>query len=144
VLSGQRLRWYAGSRLLGTGQQLVPAGLPAGRKRITLVARDRAGRLGRASVVVSVAAVRPLFLVLSGPRQVKRTARVLRLKVSSTIDATLTVKAAARGSAQRFAVSRKLRTLRVRIASGRGTLSLRLSLAAAGLSQTRMLAVSRS
>jgi hypothetical protein len=143
LLGGKRLRWFLGARLLGTGAQISPTALPAGRRRVVLVARDRFGRTGRASVLVTLRAARPLFLVLSAPKRVKPSARSMKLKVRSSLDAQLGVRTAARGKAQRFAVSRRLRTLRIRISKGSKSLELHLALSAGGLTRTATVSVPR-
>jgi hypothetical protein len=142
ALTGGRLRWRLGRRVLGTGSDIARAGLPAGRHRIDLLARDGAGRTGRASVVVVLKAAQPLFLSLSAPRGVTRAARSLRLRVSSSLATGLLVRVAG-VSAQRFAVSRRERTIRVRIPGGRKAVALRLSLGAGGLTRMATLSVPR-
>jgi hypothetical protein len=129
-LRGKQLRWFVGRKRVGTGTQAAPVGLPAGRHRVRLLARDRFGRVGSASIVVRLTAARPAFLVLRAPKSVSRSARTVSLKVASTLRARLTVRGG-RG-AQRFAVSRRTRTVRVRVAPGRSALALRLTLAAGG------------
>jgi hypothetical protein len=141
ALSGKRLQWLVGKRLVGTGTQTAPSGLAAGRHRVQLVARDSSGRVGRASIVVRLAGARPLFLVLSAPKGVKRSARSLRLKVSTSLAARLTVRGG-RG-VQRFFVSRKTRTLAVRVSNGAKQLTLRLALAAGGKQTSARLSVPR-
>jgi hypothetical protein len=144
LLAGRRLRWLLGKRVLGSGPRVSSVGLPPGRDRIVLAARDGHGRTGRASVVVRVLAARPLFLVLSGPKRVGRRARSLKLKVASSLDATLAVRPSPRGGkVQRFAVSRRPRRLRVRITPGRKTLRLRLSLSAERRTRSMSLSVRR-
>jgi hypothetical protein len=128
--------------VLGTGSDIARAGLPSGRHRIDLWARDVAGRTGRASVVVVLKAAQPLFLSLSAPKVVKRAARSLSLRVSSSLAAGLVVRVAG-VRAQRFAVSRRERTIRVRIPRGRKAVALRLSLGAAGLTRKATLSVPR-
>jgi hypothetical protein len=130
VLAGGRLRWMLGRRRLGTGAQITATGLPPGVHRIDLVARDSTGRVGRASVIVRLDAARPLFLKLTTPRSVRRSARSLRFTVSSSLAATLIVQAPGL-RAQRFSVGRRTRRLTVRIHSGGKALSLRLVLTAA-------------
>jgi hypothetical protein len=141
-LTGKSLRWFVGKRLVGTGSQTAPMGLPAGRRRIRLTARDRFGRVRSASVVVRLTAARPLFLVLAGPTSVKRSARSVALKVSTSLPARLTVRGGARGQ-QRFFVSRKKRTLHVRVLPGRKRLTLRLTLVAGGKSTPATVSVAR-
>jgi hypothetical protein len=142
LLKGRALRWKLGRRLLGTGALLTISGLPAGRHRIDLLARDSFGRIGRASIIVTLRPARPVFTALGAPRSVRRTARSLRLKVASSLDAILTVRAPGQ-RVQRFLVSRRARTLTVRIRRGHNALTLRLSLGASGLSRTVSVTVSR-
>jgi hypothetical protein len=140
-LTGKRLRWFIGRVRIGTGTTTAPAGLPAGRHRVRLVARDRFGRVGRAAITVRLTAARPGFLVLSAPKSVARSARRVSVKVSSSLRARLTVRGG-RGK-QRFLVSRKARTLRVRVKPGRKPLTLRLTLAAGGRSTPATVSVAR-
>ncbi len=142
ALTGRRLTWRAGKRVLGTGERISATGLPAGRHRVDLLARDGAGRTGRASVVVVLTAARPLFLTVSAPRSVKRAAGSMRLKLVSSLPATLAVRAAGLRT-QRFAVGRKARTITVRIPRGAKPLNLRLSLTAGTRSSVRSLLVTR-
>jgi hypothetical protein len=142
ALTGKRLRWRTGRRLLGKGEDITATGLRAGRHRIDLLARDGAGRTSRASIVVQLTAARPLFLTLTVPKAVKRTARSLRLKLASSLPAKLAVRGG-RGT-QSFKVGRRARTLTVRIARGTKPLKLRLSLRAGKLVSSRSLSVARS
>ncbi len=142
-ITGRRLRWTLGRRLLGTGSRITVSGLPAGLRRITLVARDRFGRTGRASVVVRLRAARPLFLTLRGPRKLRRSARSLQLTVSSSLVASLAVRVPGL-RAQRFIVSRRTRRLRVHTPRGRRRLTVRLTLASGGLTRIAILGVARS
>lgn len=142
MLTGRRLRWMLGQRLLGTGGRITVTGLSAGRHRIVLVATDRFGRIGRASVEVVLRGARPVFTVLSAPPSAKRNARSLRLKVASSLPATLVVRVPG-GRAQRFTLGRTTRRLTVRIRRGHTTLQLNLSLGAGGLTRKVGLAVKR-
>ena len=65
-LAGRALRWFDRRRALGTGQTLTLPRLDAGRRTIRLVA-TAGGRRTVRTVAISVAGVRPAFLVLSGP-----------------------------------------------------------------------------
>jgi hypothetical protein len=141
-LAGGQLRWMLGRRLLGTGSRITVTGLPAGMRRIDLVARDRVGRTGVVSLIVGLRATRPLFLKLQAPRKLGRKARSLRLTVSSSLAATLVVRVAGLRP-QRFAVGRRTRHLTVHILRGRKLLSLRLSLSAGGLTRATALNVPR-
>lgn len=127
AITGRRLRWLAGRRLLGTGAEISVAGLPATTRRIVLEARDRAGRIGRDVVRVHLAAARPLLLKVSAPQRAARTQRSLRIRVASSIAARLVVRGAGVRT-QRFAVSRSPRSLRIAIPRGRKPLVLRLAL----------------
>ena len=128
------LRWFMDRRALGRGKRISRAGLPPGRHRIGAVARDRAGRTGRASVRVTLTGARPLFLTAVA---VKRTARAVRLRVASSLPARLAVRS------QRFRVGREPRRLRVRVRRGGKVLKLRLVLTAGGRTSTRTLLVRR-
>ena len=45
ALAGERLRWLAGKRVLGSGRTLTVLGLPAGAQPLRLEARDGLGRV---------------------------------------------------------------------------------------------------
>jgi hypothetical protein len=142
-LTGSRLRWLMGKRVIGHGAQVAPTGLPGGKHRIVLEARDSAGRRGRAAVTVTLRAAQPLFLKLSAPKKVSRKAHSLKLKVSSSLPARLTVRGGAGKRAQAFRVSRKLRGLKLRVPASRKKLKLRLTLAAGGRTRTARATVGR-
>jgi hypothetical protein len=142
LITGRRLRWMLGRRLLGTGARITVSGLPAGTRRIELIARDRSGRTGASSVLVALRATRPLFLTLRVPRKLGPTARSLRLTVSSSLEATLVVRVAGLRP-QRFTVGRGARHPTVRVLRGHGRLSLRLSLGAGRLTRTMVISVPR-
>jgi hypothetical protein len=141
-LAGRHLRWVLGRRVLGTGKRITATNLPSGQQRITLVATDSYGRIGRASVVVGLRATRPLFLTLRAPRRLARTARTLRLTVASAAAAPLVVRIAGR-KAQRFEASRRARRLRVKVSTGRATLALHLSLGSGRARRTVTVTVPR-
>ena len=65
--------------------------LPAGRRRLQLIARDRGGRIGKASVAVRVLAVAPRFVELDAPRSIRRTARRVQVRVVTNVTAVLRV-----------------------------------------------------
>jgi hypothetical protein len=122
------LSWYLGRRLLGVGPSISVAGLPAGSSRITLVARDRRGRTGSASVAVRGLAERPQFVVLHLPARVSPRSRRLLLRVSSLTPARLTV--TGRGVRRaRADVSRRVVTVAVKVTPGKQPLKLVLELA---------------
>ena len=137
LLSGRKLRWFIGKRPIGTGAEISPVGLPAGRHTIVLEARDGAGRAARDSVTIRFTAAPPLFLELDAPDSVGRKARSLRLRVASSVPAKLAVSGA--GGTQRFAVGRKERMLRVRIPRRSRSINLRFELKAGGRTSKRTL-----
>jgi hypothetical protein len=142
-IPGSRLRWFLGRKLLGTGAQIAPAGLRAGRDRIVLMARDATGRTSRTSIVVRLRPTRPLFLSVSAPHRLSRRARTLRLTIVSSVTTRLTVRTAG-VHAQRFVVSRERRALKVKIHRGRSKLKLTLVLGSGGLKRTVDLSIRRS
>jgi DNA-binding beta-propeller fold protein YncE len=125
-LVGRALRWFDGRRRLGRGEALNVTGLDRGRRAIRLVARDYAGRRSTASVAVRVTPVRPAFLRLDAPDRLSRRARKARLRVASTVAATLRV------GRQRFRVGPGTRRVGVRVRPGRRQLRLTLRLRAGG------------
>jgi hypothetical protein len=142
LLAGKQLRWLDGKRLLGTGASLTVAGLAPGRHRIALVARDAARRSARATVTVTLGAVRPAFLILRAPPTLGRKVRVLKLRVASSLRATLTVRAPGRRT-QRFSVGRRAKVLRIAVRPGTSVLKLRLSLKAGRLALPAVVTVKR-
>jgi hypothetical protein len=58
-LTGRHLRWYAGHRLIGTGERVTLTDLPAGATTIRLVATDSHGRTATAPLRVEVRAPAP-------------------------------------------------------------------------------------
>jgi hypothetical protein len=137
LVPGNRLAWFLGRRRIARGANAAVTGLPPGRRRISLVAMDASGRRGTAFVVVNVQGAAPLFLTLRAPRTLGRGARVVGIRVASSLPATLRV------GAQRAAVDRRARTVPVRIAPGRGVLRLRLRLTAFGRSTVHVLQLTR-
>ena len=125
-LTGRRLRWFAGSRLLGSGEQLSTRSLPLGARSIRLVATDSLGRSAVASVALHVTAVRPEFLTLEAPATVTRTAKALRLRVATTAPATLRI------GGRRYATGRTPRRISVPIAGRASTIRLAYTLLAHG------------
>ncbi len=126
ALAGERLRWLAGKRVLGSGRTLTVLGLPAGALRLRLEARDGLGRVGSASVALTVRPVKPRFIGLRVPPRVSRGARKVVLRVSSTVPALLRV------GSLRASVDRRVRRLSVPIRPGRKAIVLRLRLSAGG------------
>jgi hypothetical protein len=142
ALGGRRLRWLLGKRVLGTGEQVSPAGLPPGRHRIVLEARDSSGRVGRDSVKVTLTGARPLFLALKAPARVSAKARAVHVRVASSLRSTLSV----RGPGvrrQRFAVDRHRRTVTVRLRRGTSPLALRFALRSGRATNAQTLTLAR-
>lgn len=133
------LRWFDGHTLLGRGTSIAVTGLRPGPHAIRLVARDGAGRTGAAAVSVQVDATPPSFLAVRAPASIDRRARELSLRVAASLPATLRV------GAQRFPVSRRARTvtLRVRSPGARRPLALVLELEAWGKRTRATLTVAR-
>lgn len=120
-----RLRWFAGKTMLGRGNT-ISAVLPAGTRRIRLVAVAGSGRSGTASVAVTMRATTPFFLRLITPRSLSRKARSLMLTASSTQPAILRI------GALRVPLDCRARRIRVKVKPGRATLRLQLRLTAGG------------
>jgi hypothetical protein len=137
TLDGGQLRWFDGRRALGRGQRVSVISLRPGKHVIRLLARDRGGRTGRASVRVTVAPVKPSFLVLSTPKSVSRKARRIRVRAASSLPGTLTVRG------RRFAIDRRTRRYSVRVKRGRKPLSLRLVLRGGGRRTVAKLTIPR-
>jgi hypothetical protein len=142
TLIGRHLRWLLDGRVLGSGQQIAPMGLPAGRHRIVLEARDRSGRVGRDSAEVTLTGARPLFLGLRVPSSVKKNARAVRVRVAASLISSLRVTGAG-GRAQRFRVDRHHRTITVRLKRGAKPLELRFSLRAGRATNAQTVSVAR-
>jgi hypothetical protein len=83
-----------------------------------------------------------LFLKLVAPRRVGRHGGSLKLRVASSIPATLAVHIKGRRD-QRFAIGRRIRALKVVIPAGRGALTLRLTLCSGALSRAMLVRVVR-
>jgi hypothetical protein len=87
-LKGGKLRWFAGQRPLGRGEQ-VTARLKAGRTVVRLVAEDRLGRRSTARVTVKVQTQRLRILALRFPQVVDGKARRITGAVRVSAPATL-------------------------------------------------------
>ena len=133
---GRRLRWLAGRRLLGTGTALS-AEPRLGTRSIRLVATDRAGRVGSASVPIRVRATTPFFVRFDAAGRIARRATSVLLTAATTQAATLRV------GRRRFAVGPAARRLRLPVPRGRGRHTLRLTLTAGGRRAVRLLVVTR-
>lgn len=141
-LTGRRLRWLDGRRLLGRGGSISVSALRPGRHTIRLVARDRFGRTGSARVKVRLKAAAPRFLRVKVPTRLRRKARRLTIRLSSTIPATLRV-SGKRVQRKRGRLSRRLKPVAVRVKRGSEELRVRLRLSAGGKKTIRTLRVAR-
>jgi hypothetical protein len=136
-VTGRRVRWFLGRRLLGRGTKVSALGLPAGRRRIRVVARDRRGRSASASVAIRVLRATPQFLRLGRPSRIARRARRIVLRVASSLPATL------RAGGRRYNVDRRAKRIAVPIRPGGQRLSLPLRLTASGKSRRVVLVIPR-
>lgn len=120
---GERgLQWFLGKRRIARGRRASVTGLPAGRRRLKVVARGAEGRKASASVLVRVVAVQPRLIRLIAPEKINRRARSVALRVAANVSARLTA------SGRRYAVGRRVRKIRVPVRRGAGPLSLRVKL----------------
>jgi hypothetical protein len=126
LLPGPRLRWYVGKKLVGVGTAASATDLPPGRDTVRLVAKERGGRTGSAQVTIRVVAARPFFVSLAAPAHASPRARTVRMTLATNETAKLRV------AGQTFALSRRRRTITVRVVPGRATLQLPLRLSAYG------------
>jgi hypothetical protein len=137
TLSGRSMRWLDGRRTLGHGPQVTALTLRPGKHTIRLVARDRSGRAGQASVRVIVTPVKPAFLVLKAPKSVSRKARRVAIRAAASLPGTLAVRG------RRFKIDRRTRRFRVAVKPGRRPLRLRLNLRGGGRSIRAKLTIPR-
>jgi hypothetical protein len=129
-LGSRAFRWREGRRDLGRGSTRTVSGLRAGRHVIRVTASD-GRRSSTVAVPVRVTAVRPAFLRLDAPARLARGARSARLRVASTVPATLLV------GGRRHAVDTRPRGVVVRVRPGTTPLRLTLRLRSGAL-QTRV------
>jgi Calx-beta domain-containing protein len=87
-LRGSALTWFAGGKRLGRGTS-VRARVPRGTRRLTLVARDRAGRTSTARLRVLVTSPRLRIVALRVPLRVGRRARSLAIRIRPSEPAVL-------------------------------------------------------
>ncbi len=130
ILGGRSLRWFDGPFALGTGTAINAGPLPVGVNHVRLVARDPAGRTSSATLTVRVTSFSISFLTLKVPGRVDRHARVVKIKATSLIPATLRI------GKQRFTVdkpTKKERPIALKIRSGRTPLLLHLEVTADGI-----------
>jgi hypothetical protein len=132
-VAARALTWMVNGRRLARGETVSVAALPPGRDTLELRSRDG----GRARVVIHVAASPPQLFVLRAPARVPARARSIVLRVAAVVPARLVVTGAG-VTRMVAAVSRAVRTVRVRARPGRTTLHLTLT-ARAGRERTRTL-----
>ncbi len=134
-ITGRRLVWRAGGKLLGRGATITAA-LPAGARSIRLEATGRGGSTGADSVAVRVKATTPFF-VRATARSISRTARSAVLTVAATQPATLGA------GGRRFAVDTRTRSIRVPVRGSGRTIRLKVTLSAGGRRSTNTIIVRR-
>jgi hypothetical protein len=125
-LTGGRLRWFAGKRLIGLGERITVTGLAAGRTTIRLVATDSHGRSSQAVLPLHVDASLARYVVFDAPLLVSIRARSLRMRIAASAPATFTI------AGKHFAVARTPRAITVRFKPGKSILRLPCSLRSAG------------
>ena len=125
-LSGNRMRWFDGPFLLGTGTQLSAGPLPPGANHIRLVAVDRAGRRSSAAVEVTVNQAYLPFLSLAMPKRISRRAQRLTLRAASSLPSVLEI------GGKSYALTRSPREIKLSLHLGRTPLLFKLKITAAG------------
>jgi hypothetical protein len=126
AITGRRLRWYLGRRLIGTGEQVTASNLPAGAAYLRLVATDSHGRSAQVRFPLRVTAVPAHLLVFEAPLLLPSRAVRVRILVAASELAKLRI------AGRSYRVGPHLRTITVRIRPGHGVLRLRVSLRSAG------------
>jgi hypothetical protein len=144
LLTGRRLRWFAGHRRLGRGANLSVLGLPAGRRvKLRLVATDTHGRRAAAAVRVKVSGHAPRFVLLRHPKRLRRSSRAFALRVAASFPSRLTVSGPHVRRA-RHRAGPATRTIRVRLRGRPGKrVRVKLRLASGRLSSRVAFAVRR-
>jgi hypothetical protein len=137
TIDNGQLRWFDGRRALGRGQQVSVMSLRPGKHQVRLLARDRSGRTGGASVLVRVTPVKPSFLVLRTPKSISRKARRIAIRAAASLPGTLTV------GRRRFAIDRRTRRYRVPVKRSRKAVTLRLVLRGGGRTTVAKLTIPR-
>ena len=132
-LRGRALTWFAGSRRLGSGEQLSVR-LPAGRVTLRLVARDSHRH---ATVVTRRLVVAPVALELvrlRTPAHVGPRAHTLAITLATTVPATLRV------GKHRYRVGPHSRTVRIPLPARpkTGILQLTVTISANGARQAAL------
>jgi hypothetical protein len=138
ALRGRALRWYVGSRRIGSGNTAAVLGLRAGRKRIRLVACARRARCSSVATTVRLTQAKPRLTQLTHPARLGRRARRVRLRVASTVPATLRI------GGRRFRLNRRPRAITLPVRPGRMPLDLRLTLSAGSARTAGRVVIARS
>jgi len=131
------LVWSVDGRTYAHGTFATALDLAPGTHTIGLAARDARGRLGSASVSVTILPVRPLFTQLSPPAVISTTDRSVTLTAATTIPATLRV------GTTSLALTRTPRNVVVPIVPGNGPAMIPLRLQANGGTSTSTLLIRR-
>ena len=140
----KRLSWYDGKRKLGRGESVELEGLPAGNRRIRLMARDAKGRESSASVRVRIQAVAPVAAPLELPELLSPKARKMKIRIATNVDATLSVRGkGVRSKGKSYKVGRKQKTVAVKVKRGNATLRPKVILKAGGKRSRTVAEVSR-
>jgi hypothetical protein len=135
-LAASRLRWFDGRRRIGRGASVVVRSLSPGRHKLRLVA-TQGGSTGSASRRVTVQGVAPLFLVREVPASIAPRAKSVRIRIASTVAATL------RAGGRRYRVGPRAKTVKVKVKPGTAPLSLRLTLRAGGKATAETVTIAR-
>lgn len=138
ALTGRALTWKAGRQTIGHGQTISVAGLPASTRKITLLAKDRLGRVGRATVRLRLKAAAPRILTLKLPKKADGSAV---LRATASLESQLTVTGGLRKV--RAKVGRKVSSVRVRLKGGKQPARLKLKVSAAGRSSVTHARIAR-
>jgi ELWxxDGT repeat protein len=125
-LTGRHLKWYAGKRLIGTGEQVTANDLPPGSTAIRLIATDSRGRSAKAILPLRVRAVPADFLLFDAPLLVSARARTVRITVASSAPATLTI------AGKHYAISQRVRRITVVVPRGKSLIRLPCTLRSRG------------
>jgi hypothetical protein len=91
MLRPARLRWFVDGVAFGFGGAFSAPPLPPGLNRVSLVARDPAGRTGFATITVNVAPISLPYFKINVPTRIFPGQTKLQIAATSTIPATLTV-----------------------------------------------------
>ena len=125
-LTGNRLKWYAGRRLIGHGELLTIRRLPPGATLLALRATDSHRRTSSTTLRLRVVGPKPMLTFVRAQTKLSPRARHLKLTLASNVPALFTIA----GSHHR--IDPKQRAIQIAVHPGRSTLHLHYSLRAAG------------